>query len=191
MAWIKIIDEQNAEGSLKEQYDQLIEPWGGVDNILKIHSLNPESLAAHVKLYKTLMYGKSPLRRTDREMIAVVVSAINQCHYWIVHHGEGLLKLTKDESLVNQLKSDYTLANISTKQMAMLNYAAKLTERPADIFNRDIEELREVGFKDRAILDINQIVAYYAFVNRIADGLGVDLEEFWNNKKINWKIKKI
>ena len=182
MAWIKIIDEQNAEGLLKEQYDQLIEPWGGVDNILKIHSLNPESLAAHVKLYKTLMYGKSPLRRTDREMIAVVVSAINQCHYWIVHHGEGLLKLTKDESLVNQLKSDYTLANISTKQMAMLNYAAKLTERPADIFNRDIEELREVGFKDRAILDINQIVAYYAFVNRIADGLGVDLEEFWDNK---------
>ena len=182
MAWIKIIDEENAEDSLKEQYDQLIEPWGGVDNILKIHSLNPESLAAHVKLYKTLMYGKSPLRRTDREMIAVVVSAINQCHYWIVHHGEGLLKLTKDESLVNQLKTDYTLANISNKQMVMLNYAAKLTERPADIFKRDIEQLREVWFKDRSILDINQIVAYYAFVNRIADGLGVDLEEFWNKK---------
>ena len=81
MAWIDIIDEENAEGSLKEQYNQLIEPWGGVDNILKIHSLNPESLAAHVQLYKTLMYGKSPLRRTDREMIAVVVSTINQCHY--------------------------------------------------------------------------------------------------------------
>ena len=182
MAWIKIIDEENAEDSLKEQYDQLIEPWGGVDNILKIHSLNPESLAAHVKLYKTLMYGKWPLRRTERGMIAVVVSAINQCHYWIVHHGEGLLKLTKDESLVNQLKTDYTLANISNKQMVMLNYAAKLTERPADIFKRDIEQLREVGFKDRSILDINQIVAYYAFVNRIADGLGVDLEEFWNKK---------
>ena len=95
-----------------------------------------------------------------------------------MHHGEGLLKLTKDESLVNQLKTDYTLANISNKQMAMLNYAAKLTERPADIFKRDIEQLREVGFKDRSILDIN----HYAFVNRIADGLGVDLEEFWNKK---------
>ena len=81
MAWIDIIDEESAEGLLKDQYDQLIEPWGGVDNILKIHSLNPESLAAHVTLYKTLMHGKSPLRRTDREMIAVVVSAINQCHY--------------------------------------------------------------------------------------------------------------
>ena len=81
MAWIDIIDEENAEGSLKDQYKELIEPWGGVDNILKIHSLNTESLAAHVKLYRTLMYGKSPLRRTDREMIAVVVSKINQCHY--------------------------------------------------------------------------------------------------------------
>ena len=99
-----------------------------------------------------------------------------------MHHGEGLLKLTKDESLVNQLKTDYTLANISNKQMVMLNYAAKLTERPADIFKRDIEQLREVGFKDRSILDINQIVAYYAYVNRIADGLGVELEDFWNKK---------
>ena len=64
----------------------------------------------------------------------------------------------------------------------MLNYAAKLTERPADIFAKDIKQLRDVGFKDRAILDINQIVAYFAYVNRIADGLGVDLEDFWDKK---------
>ena len=81
MAWIKTIDETKAEGELKNQYDDLVEPWGGVDNILKIHSLNPKSLAAHVQLYKTVMYGKSPLRRPDREMIAVVVSTVNQCHY--------------------------------------------------------------------------------------------------------------
>ena len=81
MAWIDVIDENNAEVSQKDQYEKLTEPWGGVDNILKIHSLNPESLTAHVQLYKTIMFGKSPIRRTDREMIAVVVSAINQCHY--------------------------------------------------------------------------------------------------------------
>ena len=66
--------------------------------------------------------------------------------------------------------------------MSMLNYAVKLTERPADIFAKDIEQLRGVGFKDRAILDINQIVAYFAYVNRVADGLGVDLEDFWDKK---------
>ena len=80
------------------------------------------------------------------------------------------------------MKSDYTLADISIKQMSMLNYATKLTERPADIFVKDIDQLKDVGFKDRAILDINQIVAYFAYVNRIADGLGVDLEDFWDIK---------
>ena len=64
----------------------------------------------------------------------------------------------------------------------MLDYAVKLTERPSDMIESDIERLRKVGFKDRAILDINQIVAYYAYVNRIADGLGVELEDFWKEK---------
>jgi|TARA_B100000929_G_scaffold121098_1_gene95943 alkylhydroperoxidase family enzyme len=81
MAWIAEIDEREAKGSLKDQYSKLKEPWGGIDNILKIHSLNPESLAAHVQLYKTVMFGKSPIPRIDREMIALVVSSINQCHY--------------------------------------------------------------------------------------------------------------
>lgn len=81
MAWIDVISEENATGELREQYDDLIEPWGGVDNILKIHSLSPDSLKAHVLLYKTVMFGRSPIRRPDREMIAVVVSAINHCHY--------------------------------------------------------------------------------------------------------------
>ena len=81
MAWIAEIDAREAKGSLKDQYSKLKEPWGGIDNILKIHSLNPESLAAHVQLYKTVMFGKSPIPRIDREMIALVVSSINQCHY--------------------------------------------------------------------------------------------------------------
>ena len=81
MAWIDTINERDANGSLKDQYAKLKDSRGGVDNILKIHSLNPESLDAHVQLYKTIMYGKSPIRRVNREMIAVLVSSINQCHY--------------------------------------------------------------------------------------------------------------
>ena len=81
MAWIDTINERDADGSLKDQYAKLKNSRGGVDNILKIHSLNPESLDAHVQLYKTIMYGKSPIRRVNREMIAVLVSSINQCHY--------------------------------------------------------------------------------------------------------------
>jgi len=81
MAWIRIIQEAEATGRLKKMYDKLTEPWGGVDNIMKIHSLNPRSLWAHFEFYITVMRGKSDLSRTQREMIAVVVSSVNHCHY--------------------------------------------------------------------------------------------------------------
>lgn len=81
MAWIEVINEDEAEGALKATYDGLTEPWGGVDNIMKIHSLNLPSMHAHFKLYKTLMYGKSGLKRPKREMIAVVASVVNHCRY--------------------------------------------------------------------------------------------------------------
>lgn len=81
MAWIKVIDERDAEGGLKEQYKKLNAPTGEVDNILKIHSLNPASLSGHYEFYKTLMRGKSDLSREQREMIAVTVSALNHCVY--------------------------------------------------------------------------------------------------------------
>lgn len=81
MAWIKVIQEDEADGRLKALYDKYTDPWGGVDNILKIHSLNVKSLQTHFDLYAHLMRGPSDLSRIQREMIAVVASAVNHCHY--------------------------------------------------------------------------------------------------------------
>ncbi len=81
MAWIRIIPEQEATGKLAELYEKYREPWGGVDNILRIHSLNVKSMQAHYDLYAHLMRGRSDLSRVQREMIAVVVSAANRCRY--------------------------------------------------------------------------------------------------------------
>ena len=81
MAWIRMVPEEEADGELRRWYERLLEPWGGVDHILKIHSLSPDSLGAHFELYRTLMRGRSPLSRVQREMIAVTVSALNGCHY--------------------------------------------------------------------------------------------------------------
>ena len=77
------------------------------------------------------------------------------------------------------LKADYRQADLSPAERAMLDYAHKLTLTPWEMVEADVQSLRGHGFSDRAILDINQIVAYYAYVNRIADGLGVPLEDFW------------
>jgi alkylhydroperoxidase family enzyme len=81
MAWIKVIREEEAQGELKRVYDIMIEPWGGVDNIMKIHSLNVPSLKAHNLIYGTLMRGRSDLSREQREIIAVVASVANRCVY--------------------------------------------------------------------------------------------------------------
>lgn len=81
MAWIKVISIENAKGKLKEYYKKYVEPSGVVDNIINIHSLNPKSMKTHYELYAHLMRGKSDLSRAQREMIAVVASAVNQCHY--------------------------------------------------------------------------------------------------------------
>jgi uncharacterized peroxidase-related enzyme len=91
--------------------------------------------------------------------------------------------LTRDDELVQQLIDDYARASLSPSDRAMLDYAAKLTLTPAQVIEGDVQVLREVGFDDRAILDIAQITAYYAYVNRIADGLGVSLEDYWNEGK--------
>lgn len=81
-AWIKIIPEDEAQGELKELYEQEFDSEKqGTDNILAVHSLNPPTLRAHADLYHTVMRAQSPLSRSEREMVAVVVSVINQCHY--------------------------------------------------------------------------------------------------------------
>lgn len=83
MSWIRVISEEQAQGRLRELYHKITE-GGRVDrvaNILKVHSLNPQVLEAHLNLYLTIMYGESGLSRAQREMIAVVVSKTNSCHY--------------------------------------------------------------------------------------------------------------
>lgn len=98
----------------------------------------------------------------------------------MVHHGEGLRRLTEDEALVAALKRDYRSADLEPADRAMLDYAAKLTREPWTMTESDVEALREAGFSDTAILDIAQVAAYFAYVNRMADGLGVELEPYWD-----------
>lgn len=81
MAWIEMIGEDEATGVLKTYYEKYGSPSEGVDHILKIHSLNLDSLRYHYDLYTHLMRGPSRLSRAQREMIGVVVSKINACHY--------------------------------------------------------------------------------------------------------------
>ena len=78
---------------------------------------------------------------------------------------------------MDQVKENYKTADISKAEKLMLYYAEKLTKESYNIQKNDVENLRKVGFSDRDIFDINQVCAYFNYVNRIADGLGVALED--------------
>jgi uncharacterized peroxidase-related enzyme len=94
----------------------------------------------------------------------------------VTHHGRGLRRLLKDDDLAKQIGTDFRTASLDSRQLAMLTYAEKLTLRPGEITPDDVDALRSAGLSDRDILDVVQVVAYYSYVNRIADGLGVEVE---------------
>ncbi|MFH1417121.1 MAG: peroxidase-related enzyme [Planctomycetota bacterium] len=177
MAFIPYADQEPLSPELAELYERCRDPESGrVANILRIHSHCPAALEAHLGLYKTLMLERSALSRAQREMIAVVVSQVNACHYCLQHHGASLRLIVKDEDFVARLESDYRGVDLSPADRAMLDYAAKLTRTPDRMTRADTDALRQAGFDDPGILDICLVTAYFAFVNRIADGLGVELE---------------
>ena len=84
----------------------------------------------------------------------------------------------KDNELVDRIAADYSMAGLDDRRLAMLRYADKLTRQPGAMKKADVEDLRAVGFDDLDVLAIAEVTAYYAYVNRIADGLGVELESW-------------
>lgn len=174
MAWIQEIDIDDADGKLAGIYAELVEKRGKVSNILKAHSLNPEALDNHLGLYMTIMFGKSGLSRAEREAVAVVVSANNDCAYCVHHHAEALRRYIKDEETLSMLMSADGLETLDPRLSNIVRHAEKLTTAPVAMTESDLDELRAVGLDDRDILDLTLVTAYFNFVNRLALGLGVE-----------------
>jgi len=173
MSWITEVDVSEAEGKLAETYAALIKQRGKVSNILKVHSLNPDAMDNHLDLYMTIMFGKSGLSRAERESIAVVVSANNDCAYCVNHHAEALRRYIKDEDTLAILMAADGLETLEPRLSNIVRHAEKLTTAPGAMTESDLGELRTVGLSDGDILDLTLIVGYFNFVNRIALGLGV------------------
>ena len=177
MAWIKHIEENKAEGKLKEVYDEIKNSRGKISNIMKIHSLDPDTMKYHLDLYLSIMFSESNLSREERELIAIVVSALNNCTYCINHHAEALNAYWKDDSRINMHIHDYKSMEFPIRTLAILNYAEKMTLTPGLVNEFDVQNLRIHDISDEDILNINLVVSYFNFVNRIANGLGVESSE--------------
>jgi uncharacterized peroxidase-related enzyme len=172
IAWLRVPPEEDATSGVKALNDKAIEKLGFVPNVLRVYALRPQHLELWNAFYDDLMRGESTLTRPQREMIAVVVSTVNRCHYCIVSHSAYLRKLTGDPVLVEQLRTNYRYADVEPRERAMLDFAVKLTEQSAACTEADIEVLREAGWTDEDIMDIAEVAAMFNFTNRLASGLG-------------------
>ncbi|MDZ7807259.1 MAG: peroxidase-related enzyme [Gracilimonas sp.] len=178
MPYIEIVEPEHATGSLKEIYEELIQSRGKLAMVHKIQSLNPESITAHMDLYMNVMFGRSPLKRSQREMIAIVVSSSNNCEYCQLHHSEALNHYWKDRNKVDQLRKNHLNMELSEIDLQLCKLAEKLTKTPYTMDEKkDIKPLKDLGLSDRAILDATLIISYFNFVNRMVLGLGVQTDD--------------
>lgn len=177
MANIKVIKYEEASGQLKTIYDDLIKSRGQLAAVHMIQSLRPESIVKHMDLYMEIMYAKSELSRAEREMMAVVVSTANNCKYCQTHHGAALNMYWKNNEKVKILSTNYHSLALTEKQMALCDYAWKLTKNPEKANDTNlISQLKTVGLSDSACLDATLVIAYFNFVNRIVLGHQIGLE---------------
>jgi uncharacterized peroxidase-related enzyme len=174
MSWIRTIEEAEADGELARVYDGIARKRGKLSNIMKVQSLDPAAMEAHLELYMRLLFRKGGLSRAERELLAVVVSVENGCGYCTLHHAEALASWWKDRARVERVQDDPASADLSSREEALVRYAQRLTRSPSEVEESEVDGLREEGLTDEEILQANMIIGYFNFVNRVAEGLGVD-----------------
>jgi len=179
--WIETIPDEAATGRLRTLYDRIRGPGGAIDNIMRVHGLRPHTMEGHLALYKaTLHHARNRLPRWLLETVGVYVSALNGCGYCVEHHAAGLDRLLGDpergRAIREALERDRPADAFDGRELAILGYARALTVAPAEVDETRIEAMRDADLTDGEILEVNQVVAYFAYANRTVLGLGVTTE---------------
>jgi len=180
ICWIKTIAPESATGELQNINQQVASPLGNVDYVYQAQSLSPKTILGHDILYKSVLHDPNNiLAKWFLEAIAVYTSSLNKCDYAVSHHGTNMCHLMKNEldpeKALKALKEDLPQTYFQGKELAMLQYTRKLTLIPSEVDKTDIAQLRASGAIDKEILETNQVVASFAYSNRVISGLGVEL----------------
>lgn len=181
MSWIKIISYKESEGKLRRLYDKVTGPNHNVDNIMLVHGLRSHTMTGHMSLYKNVLHNSNnTLPKWYLETLGVFVSILNDCNYCVEHHFSGLTRLLEDEEKAQEIRSSLenkTKTNHLNERFSKgLVYAEKLTLDAKALEESDIRTLRDSGFSDGEVLEINQVVSYFNYANRTVLGLGVSTE---------------
>lgn len=178
MSWIETIPYERSTGKLRALYDRIRGPGGAIDNILRVHGLRPHTLEGHMSLYKNVLHHSgNRLPKWLLETLGVYVSLLNRCDYCVEHHWEGVRRLVRNDERAGAIREALESGELEPlfqgRELAALRYARELTECPAGVHEGSINLLRQASLDDGEILEINQVVSYFAYANRTVLGLGV------------------
>lgn len=177
-AWITMISDKDADENLMKALDFARTPHGTVDNVMRVHSLRPSTMNGHVVLYRACLHNdENTIPKWFQEVISSYVSTLNNCLYSYSNHWSNARHLIADEVKSDRIEVALKLQApqdvFDGSELAILNYAEKLTLRPGNITKTDVDLLKSAGISDGEILEANQIIGYFNYVNRLLNGLGV------------------
>ncbi len=153
---------------IRERILAVQEKSGFVPNVFLALAHRPDEFRAFFAYHDALMEKEDGLTKGEREMIVVATSGLNQCLYCVVAHGAILRIREKNPHLADQVATNYCNADISDRQKAMLDFAAKISRKAHEVNDSDFEKLRDYGFSEEEIWDIGAISAFFAMSNRLA-----------------------
>ena len=159
----------NLPEDIRETILDVQEKSGFVPNVFLALANRPDEFRAFFAYHDALMEKEGGLTKGEREMIVVATSAHNQCIYCVVAHGAILRIREKNPQLADQIATNYRKADITPRQKAMLDFALKVSKCSHEIYNADIDDMRELGFSNDDIWDIGAISALFALSNRMAN----------------------
>ena len=159
---------QSLPQDIQNRMTEIQEKAGFIPNVFLVLAYRPDELRAFMAYHDALILRDSGLSKAEKEMIIVATSAKNDCLYCVVAHGAILRIYAKDSKISDQIATDYTKADITEKQKAMLDFAVKIATNAAKISAADLEQLRTYGFSENDIWDIGAITALFALSNRMA-----------------------
>lgn len=158
---------------LQSTIGQVADKAGFVPNVFATLSRRPDEFRAFFAYHEALMERESGLSKGEREMIVVVTSALNHCLYCVIAHGAIVRIREKNSKLADQLAIDYQRAEITPRQVAMLDFACKVATDSSDVNEADFDLLHQQGFSDEDIWDIGSITAFFGMSNRLASVTGM------------------
>lgn len=176
-----MIGDADASADLLDALDAARAPSGTVGNVMRVHSLRPNTMRGHQTLYKAALHDDAnTVPMWLQEVIASYTSILNDCPYSLTNHWANAAHLIGDKdraaTIRAALDNDRPEDAFDGAELAALRYARKLTVSPGGMEKADVEALRKAGYDDGEILEINQVCAYFNYANRLLNGLGVSLE---------------